>query len=210
MLIEPEVNAQIFYPALMSIGFRRSGEQVYRPNCPQCNACQSLRIDCSSFNLSKGQKRLLNKNKHFTTALSRQVKPHYFLLYERYINHIHRDGSMYPACQNQFNDFIKCHWGDVIFIEIYDKDKLIAISVTDQLITENTRAWSAFYCFYDPDYRAQSLGKYAILQQIKIALSKKIEFLYLGYYIRDCQKMNYKNQFNPHQRFINQQWVKFD
>ena len=44
MLIDPEIYAQQYYPALMSIGFRRSGDQVYRPHCPSCNACQSLRI----------------------------------------------------------------------------------------------------------------------------------------------------------------------
>lgn len=210
MLIEPEYHASEHYLSLMAIGFRRSGDQVYRPRCPNCNACESLRLKPNNFILSKSQKRLLNKNKHFIVKQSALAKPQYFALYERYINEIHRDGVMYPASLDQFESFMACAWGNVQFIEIYDGNKLIAVSVTDQLNNEVSTAWSAFYCFYDPDYTNHSLGKYAVLQQLKLAKEQKITFLYLGYYIHDCQKMNYKNQFNPHQRFINQQWVTFD
>ena len=59
----------------------------------------------------------------------------------------------------------------------------------------NTIDWSAFYCFYDPDYKDFSLGKYAVLKQIELAREQQIDWLYLGYYIKNCQKMNYKNQF---------------
>lgn len=207
MLIEPHINAQQYYPDLMAVGFRRSGDQVYRP---QCNECQSLRINNNHFQLSKSQKRLLNKNKRFTVVSTTTPGPHYFSLYQRYINQIHKDGPMYPACQKQFNSFIECHWGDILFIEIYEGDKLISVSVTDQLTNASNSSWSAFYCFYDPDYTSSSLGKFAVLQQIELAKQAQIEFLYLGYYIQSCQKMNYKNQFNPHQRFINQQWQTFD
>ncbi|TEW47655.1 arginyltransferase [Psychromonas algicola] len=210
MLIDPEVHAPQHYLSLMAIGFRRSGDQVYRPHCPNCNACESLRISPAEFVLSKSQKRLLNKNKHFNVKQSNQIKSNYFQLYERYINKVHRDGVMYPASLDQFESFMACAWGNVQFIEIYDEEKLIAVSVTDQLENATSIGWSAFYCFYDPDYTIHSLGKYAVLQQLKLAKEQNITFLYLGYYIHNCQKMNYKNQFNPHQRFINQQWVTFD
>ena len=32
------------------------------------------------------------------------------------------------------------------------------------------------------------------------------QFLYLGYQIDGCQKMNYKTKFYPHQRLTNNQW----
>jgi len=210
MLIDPELHASKYYLSLMAMGFRRSGDQVYRPNCPSCNACQSLRISPKCFAPSKSQKRLLNKNKHFCVKQSNLVKSNYFPLYERYINKVHRDGVMYPASLDQFESFIGCSWINMQFIEIYDGDKLIAVSVTDQLQDDINTGWSAFYCFYDPDYTNHSLGKYAVLQQLKLAKEQNITYLYLGYYINNCQKMNYKNQFNPHQRFINQQWVTFD
>ncbi|WP_028870207.1 arginyltransferase [Psychromonas arctica] len=210
MLVDPEVHAKQHYPALMSIGFRRSGDQVYRPHCPECNGCESLRVNSQNFKLSKSQKRLVNKNKHFTTSISTAPKASYYPLYERYINQVHKEGVMYPASSEQFESFLACSWGEMLFVEVYDAKQLISVSVTDQLYTGSATDWSAFYCFYDPDYREHSLGKYAVLQQLDLAKQKNITFLYLGYYIHNCQKMNYKNQFNPHQRFINQQWKSFD
>ncbi|AGH81785.1 arginyl-tRNA-protein transferase [Psychromonas sp. CNPT3] len=210
MLVEPFQNANTYYPILLQNGFRRSGEQIYRPDCEQCQECQSLRINVSEFILSRSQKRLLNKNQHFKVKISKKNKPEYFSLYQRYIDTIHKDGDMYPATYEQYSGFLASVWCDMIFIEIYDDKKLIAVSVTDKIGTLPNSAWSAVYCFYDPLYQSVSLGKFAILKQLALAKDLNIEYLYLGYYIKNCQKMNYKTQFNPHQRFINGLWLSFD
>ncbi|MCW8994194.1 MAG: arginyltransferase, partial [Psychromonas sp.] len=84
MLIEPQQNAPHFYPMLLENGFRRSGEQLYRPHCAQCQACQSLRIPIKKFQKSRSQKRLLNKNKQFQIAISKTPQAKYFALYQRY------------------------------------------------------------------------------------------------------------------------------
>jgi arginyl-tRNA--protein-N-Asp/Glu arginylyltransferase len=210
MLIEPQTNARHFYPLLLENGFRRSGEQVYRPHCPDCQACQSLRIPVKLFKTSRSQKRLVNKNRQFRIALSNTPKDEYFNLYQDYINQIHPDGSMFPPSSKQYDEFFKSSWNNPLFIEIYDQDKLISVSVTDQLSHQGVKTWSAFYCFYAPDYRAYSLGKYAVLTQLRLAKEFNIDWLYLGYYIENCRKMNYKTQFNPHQRLINNSWVRFN
>ena len=210
MLIEAQKNAQHFYPVLLENGFRRSGEQVYRPHCPHCQACQSLRIAVKQFKKSRSQKRLLNKNKKFRFIISKAPKAKYFALYQDYINQIHSGGPMYPASIEQYEEFITSSWNKPLFIEIYDQNKLISVSVTDQVNNQKSSAWSAFYCFYDPGYRAYSLGKYAVLIQLKLAEKLNIDWLYLGYYIEKCQKMNYKTQFNPHQRFIDGEWFDFN
>lgn len=31
--------------------------------------------------------------------------------------------------------------------------------------------------------------------------------LYLGYWIRNCRKINYKTQYRPIERFVNQRWT---
>ncbi|MGB5446949.1 MAG: arginyltransferase [Psychromonas sp.] len=209
MLLDPQDNARHYYPTLLANGFRRSGEQVYRPNCAHCQACQSLRISTLNFKISRSQKRLVNKNSAFTARVSRRLKPSYYHLYQRYINHTHSDGPMFPASKKQYEEFINSVWCKSIFIEIYDQEKLIAVSVTDLLQAEHVKAWSAFYCFYDPDYSAHSLGKFAVLCQLQLAKTHQVEWLYLGYYIEKCQKMNYKSQFRPHQRFIDRHWVDF-
>jgi len=210
MLLDPQKKAQDAYPLLLAKGFRRSGEQIYRPHCPHCQACQSLRIAVKTFKKSRSQKRLLNRNKHFRIAVSQQPQTAYFDLYRRYIKKIHADGPMFPASKEQYSAFIKSSWNRALFIEIYNQNKLIAVSVTDQVDNQQEKAWSAFYCFYDPDYRHNSLGKYAVLMQLQLAQAFNIEWLYLGYYIEKCQKMNYKTQFNPHQRLIDGKWLDFN
>lgn len=210
MLIEPEINAKTYYPTLLENGFRRSGDQVYRPHCETCQACQSLRINVENFKKSRSQKRLTNKNKAFTVKISKSAGEHYFDLYQRYINQIHYDGPMFPTSKEQYDDFINSQWNDALFIEIYDQTKLIAVSITDQVTHPKSKMWSAFYCFYDPNYPAHSLGKFAVLSQLQLAVEHNVEYLYLGYYIESCQKMNYKTQFNPHQRFIDGEWKNFN
>ena len=214
MLVDPTINAKTYYPTLLANGFRRSGDQVYRPHCEFCKACESLRIAVPRFIKSRSQKRLVNKNSVFNIKIAYSAASHstekYFALYQRYINTIHQDGPMFPTSRRQYDDFIHSHWNDAIFIEIYDQEKLIAVSITDQLITPESRAWSAFYCFYDPDYTQYSLGKFAVLTQLQLAIKYNIDYLYLGYYIESCQKMNYKNQYKPHQRFIDGEWKSFE
>lgn len=190
------------YDFLMHQGFRRSGEQVYRPHCVNCNACNSLKVMVDEFLPSKSQKRLLKKNNHFTVSVKTTPSANYYSLFERYINTLHSDGAMYPASKEQFNNFLFTEICHQQFIEIYDENKLVSVAVTDELPS----ALSAVYTFYDPDYRKQALGMYSILKQIEIAKDLGKTFLYLGYQIDDCQKMNYKNKFYPHQRLIANQW----
>lgn len=201
--MENESELSHLYHTLIQIGFRRSGEQLYRPHCEHCQACESLRILCANFVASKSQKRVLNKNRHISVRLLEQERDDYYPLYETYIAAYHSDGSMFPASYEQYRGFIHCAWKNPVFIEGRDNGKLIGVAVTD--ITNS--GLSALYTFYSPEYNKSSLGTFFILQQIKIAKQKQLPYLYLGYQIEECNKMNYKNKFHPHQRLIDNQWV---
>ncbi|RMT60397.1 hypothetical protein ALP43_04458, partial [Pseudomonas azotoformans] len=39
------------------------------------------------------------------------------------------------------------------------------------------------------------------------ALRLELEAVYLGYWIKNCKKMNYKTQYRPIELLINQRWV---
>ncbi|MDN3651447.1 arginyltransferase [Thalassotalea ponticola] len=198
-----DVNQQN-YQALMSAGFRRSGDQVYRPHCSACQACESLRVPVAEFKPSKSQKRLRNLNQDLTIRVVNQPKPSYYTLYERYINTVHRDGSMFPANKEQYEGFIFSKRIPQLFIEIYDQEQLICVAVCDHL----PDALSALYTFYHPQHQKRSLGRYAILQQIELAATLQKDYLYLGYQIDNCQKMNYKKQYLPHERLRGNDWLK--
>ena len=191
------------YSWLMANGFRRSNDQIYKPYCENCNACKSLRVVLEDFTPSKSQKRLLKKNQSFEVKISETATANYYPLYENYINTIHHDGSMFPATTTQFESFTKSTVTNQIFVETWDKDILISVAVTDVL----TDALSAVYTFYHPDYKNRGLGVFSILNQINLSLKLGKKYVYLGYQIDECQKMNYKNKYFPYQELINNRWI---
>ncbi|AAZ27761.1 MULTISPECIES: arginyltransferase [Colwellia] len=200
------------YGWLMTQGFRRSGDQSYRPSCPNCNACQSIRVLTSDFLPSKSQKRSKKRNSHFIIKQSSQLKDSYYPLFENYINTLHQDGSMYPASFQQFESFLSCNLTQQLFIETWapaneengpKEDKLVCVAVTDVL----SNGLSAVYTFYHPDYKANGLGVFSILTQLSLSQQMSLPYLYLGYQIDECQKMNYKDRYFPFERFIDGQWL---
>lgn len=200
--VDPRLHNSQYYSWLMHEGFRRSGDQIYRPHCQGCKACHSLRIIVAEFQPSKSQRRLMKKNQHFELKMSSEVKDIYYPLYENYINTLHTDGTMYPANVEQYQSFIKSKITEQIFLETWHNDKLISVAVTDKLLD----ALSAVYTFYHPDYRSSALGVYSILNQIALTQKLNKNYLYLGYQIDACRKMNYKDKYFPHQLLIENQW----
>ncbi|TDF42110.1 arginyltransferase [Alteromonadaceae bacterium M269] len=200
---EDEPNEKV-YEALMHAGFRRSGEQIYRPHCLNCQACQSIRIPVDIFKPSKSQKRIINKNKDLRIELSRQNKDAYYDIYQDYINQRHSDGSMYPATEEQYRGFLPGSWLEQYYMEFWLDDCLIGVAVTDEL----KDSLSALYTFFIPEFENRSLGTWAILKQIELAKDLQKQYLYLGYQIDECRKMNYKSKFKPNERFIDNTWYR--
>jgi len=194
----------IIYSELSELGFRRSGQHYYRPNCEHCHACTPIRVPVNDFKPSRSQKRVLKKNAH----LKFQIMPadfheDHYLLYEKYILRRHADGDMYPPSREQYRSFLVNGHSSTQFIELSSDGHLCGVAVCDQL----QDGLSAIYSFFDPDYASLSLGTFAILWQIKEAQRRNLTYLYLGYFIKECRKMAYKNQFTPFEARINDQWM---
>ncbi|MCC4263643.1 arginyltransferase [Oceanimonas baumannii] len=202
VLLDRELLCPEGYEQLLTAGFRRSGSDIYRPRCQACQACESLRIPVASFNPSRSQKRILRHNRDVTMVLSDTDKPEYFELYQHYIEQRHQDGTMYPASRQQYEGFLLCQWLPPLFLEFHAGNRLIAVAVTDCL----SESLSAMYTFYDPAEEHRSLGVFAILSQIRLAQQLNRHWLYLGYQVDDCRKMNYKQHFRPHQRLLDGNW----
>jgi arginyl-tRNA--protein-N-Asp/Glu arginylyltransferase len=66
------------------------------------------------------------------------------------------------------------------------------------------------YTFFDPDHTERSPGHFAILNQIEEARARDLDYLYLGYWIRNCSKMSYKRRYKPLEAYLNEQWVALD
>ena len=192
------------YTELSQIGFRRSGNYLYKPYCDHCKACIPIRIPVKQFKMNRRQKHVWFKNQDLMVI---EEKPHFnsefYTLYKNYIAARHSEGDMYPATEAQYQSFLLNDWSNSIFFSLYKGNSVIAVTVVDKLIN----ALSAVYTFFDPEQAKRSLGSFAILYQIEKAKALNLPFVYLGYWIKNCHKMNYKSEYRPLEMLINQQWV---
>lgn len=194
------------YAVLVRYGFRRSGNYVYRPHCPQCNECVPARVPVRDYNLSRNDQRCLRRNTDLEIRrMTARFKEDHFELYARYINSRHADGSMSNPGKQDYMRFLISAWADTEFVEYRENNRLLAVSVCDVM----SDSLSAVYTFFDPDASKRSLGHLAILDQIEQAQKRDMDFLYLGYWIADCDKMAYKSRYQPLQVFRQEHWHQF-
>jgi arginine-tRNA-protein transferase len=195
---------QKLYSKLSVLGFRRSGNHIYRPHCAQCNACIPARIPVADFERSRAQKRTWDRNQDLRVICTDEINDDdAFDLYHRYISIRHADGDMYPPDREQYQAFLNSVWDCTRYFRFYDRARLVAVAVVDRL----EDGLSAIYTFFDPATTRRSLGTYAILWQVEQARTAGLDYLYLGYWIRDCQKMSYKSDYRPLQMYTNSRWT---
>lgn len=193
------------YNELLQYGFRRSGNQVYKPHCPSCQACLPCRVKVADFRADRNQKRCLQRNQN-TQSL---IKPIRFDqqqadLYQRYSRVRHNDQDT-AQDSSDYLDFFQSEWCKTWAVEFYIRNRLAAVAIVDVM----PQSLSAVYTFFDPEHAYYSLGTYAVLWQIEQAKLLNLEYVYLGYWIQDCRKMQYKNRFKPLQILHHQHWQEF-
>ena len=193
------------YAQLIEQGFRRSGNEIYAPHCPHCSACIPVRLPIEKFQPSRSQKRCLTRNIDTQAIVKPAVfEQAHFDMYLRYQANRHNDGSMANASPDDYLAFLGSSWCDTRFVEFFIDNELAGVAVIDQF----ERAWSAVYTFFDPKFARYSLGVYAVLWGIEQAYQQQKEFLYLGFWIKACKKMAYKNNYHPIQLLIDKQWIE--
>jgi arginine-tRNA-protein transferase len=199
------------YMTRMSQGWRRFGYLLFRPRCPACNACRSLRVPVDRFRPDRSQRRARAANENVvrleigTPAVTRAKLD----LYDRYHafqsenkNWPEHDGKDADDYARTFvnNPFATQEWC------YYLDDRLIAVGYVDNL----PAGLSAIYFIYEPTERQRSLGTWNVLSIIERARMLGVPHVYLGYYVAGCQSMQYKTRFAPNQlRGIDGQWRDF-
>lgn len=187
------MNSQL-YSQLVEVGFRRSGEYVYRPRCNSCQACRPARIPTGSFQPSRSQRRVWRRNQDLkVSAIPAGFREEHFTLYRRYIGARHAGGDMDVANPERYREFLLSSWGETWCYEFRLGPRLLAVAVIDRLV----RGLSAVYTFFDPEYADRGLGTFAVLWEISAAQRSRLPWLYLGYWIEECPKMSYKSRFRP-------------
>ncbi len=129
-----------------------------------------------------------------------------FALYMRYQRGKHPESRMNDPDPTRYLSFLTYEpmKEDIWFVEFRQGSRLVSVAVTDRL----TDGLSAVYTFYEPSLKARSLGVYAVLWQIEKARQLGLEWVYLGYWIRECPKMAYKSAFRPMEVLQEEGWTR--
>ncbi len=195
------------YSELVQHGFRRSGTYTYRPNCDACRACVPLRIPVNEFAPSRTHRRAWKQHANLTaTPHSLHDHSEYFELYQRYQKSRHPNGGMDNDDRESYQNFLLQSHVDSFLVEFRDQDGLRIVSVIDLL----SDGLSSVYTFYDPDLPQGRLGVYNVLWQIELCKKLNLEYLYLGYWIKDSPKMAYKTGYRPAQGLQDGIWKILD
>jgi arginine-tRNA-protein transferase len=189
--------------AMLARGWRRFGATYFRPSCAPCNACVSLRVPTATFHPSRSQRRARNRCARFRLELGPpRVDDARLSLYAAW--HAFREGSRdwepSPLTDRDYAfQFAFPHpcareltwWDD----ETEGGPRLVAVGYAD----ETPHAWSAVYFFYAPDIAPLSPGTANVVFQLELARTRGIPHVYLGYRVRGCPSLRYKEAFGPHE-----------
>jgi leucyl-tRNA---protein transferase len=199
------------YTERLEQGWRRFGGMLFRPQCPVCRACQTLRVEVPRFHPNRSQRRTWQMNHAdievrvgpptvTRTKLNLYDRFHEFQTDRKgWPEHPAKDAASYRESFVHNPEFTE-EWS------YYLDGRLVGVGYADRL----AQSMSAIYFFYDPDLRLRSLGTYNVLCLLEECSLRKFTYLYLGYYVAGCRSLEYKANFKPNQvRHADGTWREF-
>jgi len=188
-------------------GDRRTGVFLYRTQCPQCRACEPIRLDVARFRPNATQRRIARKGNELLTVRIAEptVDEQRTALFNRHRDERGLAGGDAPIDEASYTDFLTLSCVTTLELSYWHAGQLVAVAIADA----GRHSLSAVYCYYDPHFRLLSLGTYSILRQVALCRASGRQHLYLGFYVSQSPHMSYKANFRPHQRLIDGRWIDF-
>ena len=181
-------------------GWRRFGGMLFRPQCPGCRACQSLRVEVPRFRPSRSQRRAakINEGQVEVRVGEPSVTRAKLQLYDLFHQHqsLLRGWPEHP--DKDAASYRESFVHNPAFTEewcYYQGDRLIGVGYVDRL----PAGLSAIYFFYDPAERHRSLGVWNVLNVLADAARHQLPYVYLGYFVAGCPSLEYKANYRPNQ-----------
>jgi arginyl-tRNA--protein-N-Asp/Glu arginylyltransferase len=197
-------------------GFRRSQSIAYRPACETCRACVSVRVIADQFRPSRSMRRVAESNADVVGDMRALVPTsEQYSVFRGYLDSRHRDGGMADMTVLDYAMMVEDSHVKTRLVEYRRRGpdtsingrgagNLLAVALTDVL----GDGLSMVYSFFDPEEAERSLGTFMILDHIERAKRMGLPYVYLGYWVRDSRKMDYKARFLPQERLMPDGWTK--
>lgn len=181
-------------------GFRRSQTIAYRPACENCSACVSARLPVNDYLFSRSERRVLARGEGLMRhVVEAEATVEQFDLLRRYLLSRHAGGGMADMTWADYvamveDTTVRTH---MVEYRVASSDggpgALAACALVDQLAD----GLSLVYSFFDPGLSRASPGSFIILDHVIQAGMIGLPYLYLGYWVRGSEKMDYKARFSP-------------
>jgi len=193
------------HESLMGLGFRRSGNVVYRARCRTCDKCQAIRVTVRRFAPTRSQRRVASRNLDVAVDISTPVATdEKYEMFRRYLDAQH-DGTM-SRDRDVFTDFLYTSPTRTLEFVYKVKDRLVAVGIVDQCPS----GLSSVYVFFDPAEKNRSLGTLSVLREIECCREQGLPYYYLGLWVEGSKTMDYKARFRPNEILAgNGLWVPF-
>ena len=177
-------------------GWRRIGHAMFRPVCPSCRLCQSLRIPVDTLHPDRSQRRAWKAScGEVSVMVGSPVLSHDRLeLYRKF--HAHQTDT--KAWPTPGEDDLLALIDNPIPTEEWSYrvgNRLVGVGYVDRVAD----GLSAIYFYYDPDERDRSLGTFNVLSVLAAANDARLPYVYLGYYIASYPSLAYKARFRPNE-----------
>ncbi|MEO5807250.1 arginyltransferase [Devosia sp.] len=191
-------RASALHHVLSENGFRRSQNLIYRPACESCNECKSVRIVAGQFETTARYRRVLKTNSDISIEVRAPVATsEQFDLFKRYLDARHVGGGMTQMSYADYEYMVEDTPVQSVLVEYRLRDdpnqRLVAVALTDVM----PDGLSMVYSFYDPELGHRGLGNFLILDHIAQVRSAGLDYVYLGYWVKESPKMAYKAQYRP-------------
>jgi leucyl-tRNA---protein transferase len=197
--------------SLTRSGFRRSQTIAYRPACKACQACRSVRIDVEAFRFSKRWKRVLARNDMLEREPCQpRATREQFRLLKRYLADRHPGGGMTSMEIRDYSGMVDASPVRTVVFEYRnrltdhpDADTGLQASALTDVLRDGL---SMVYSFYRPELKPRSVGAWMVLDHIRLAAELGLPYVYLGYWVKNSDKMGYKTDFSPLEVFDGDAW----
>lgn len=199
--IVAEASADEYQERLLS-GWRHFGRAIFRPKCPRCTKCQSIRVDVAKFQLDRSQRRNRKSNEgQFDLVIGEPcVTPAKLDLYDRY-HAFQTDHLGWPTHDPKDpDDYVNSFVDSPFPIEewcYYAEGELVGVGYVDFV----PAGLSAIYFYYEPKLRDRGLGTWNVLCNIAEAQRRRLPHVYLGYFVGGCRSLEYKARFRPSEAY---------